>query len=216
MTARITVAVALDNRLESDLMVQVLRAGDCDVTLATQDETVLLAHARTEAPDVTVTAISYDLRSGGLIGPLLRTGTRVLAVGNEESHQDVALALLNGASGFLDLQTASPTELLAAVRNVAAGAASLHPDAAHAILQQWRRLRQEATSKTVTLTDREHEVLQGLARGDAVKQLARRMNIAEKTVEAHKTRLYSKLGVRSQGQAVSVALRLGLLPGSPR
>lgn len=210
----VTVAVAMKNRLELDLVVHVLTDAGCDITLATRDATVLLTHNQGAARDVSVVDIAYDSPPGSLIGSLLRAGTRVLVVGDEKAADDVAVVLLNGASGFADLRSTSPAELVEAVRNVAAGAASLHPDAAHAILQQWRWLRQEASSRMVTLTDREREVLHGLARGDAVKQMARRMNIAEKTVEAHKARMYAKLGVKTQSQAVSEAARLGLLHGS--
>lgn len=207
-----SIAVAVVGRLELDLAVHVLHAAGYDITIATSDPTALLTHSWATPADVTVMSREFDGSPGGLIGPLLRTGTRVLVVGSGVAAEEVAVALLNGASGFVRLDSSSPHQLSGAVADVAAGAASLHPEAAYAILEQWRQFRQNPTSnKAIALTSREQDILYGLAEGATVKQLARRLQVAEKTVEAHKTRLYVKLGTRSQGQAVAEGIRLGLI-----
>jgi DNA-binding CsgD family transcriptional regulator len=64
---------------------------------------------------------------------------------------------------------------------------------------------------TARLTARERQVLGLVARGLAAKQVARQLGISAKTVERHKTRMFSKLGVANQTAAVNVALRAGLV-----
>ena len=65
------------------------------------------------------------------------------------------------------------------------------------------------------LTERETEVLRLLAQGQANKQIARSLNIAEKTVKTHVSNILSKLGVQSRTQATLYAIRNGLVsPGS--
>jgi DNA-binding CsgD family transcriptional regulator len=66
---------------------------------------------------------------------------------------------------------------------------------------------QLACSRTETLTTREREVLSLIARGLAGKQMAHLLGISPKTVEQHKTRIYGKLGVANQAEAVAVAGR---------
>src|SRR3712207_8447519 len=66
--------------------------------------------------------------------------TRVLAVGSNVAPARIAVTLLNGASGFLDLASSSPERLVRAIDDVAAGAASLHPEAAHLIDRKSTRL----------------------------------------------------------------------------
>jgi NarL family two-component system response regulator YdfI len=62
------------------------------------------------------------------------------------------------------------------------------------------------------LSDRERQVLERIAQGAANKEIARQLQISERTVKAHATSIFNKLGVSSRAEAVAVALRQGLLP----
>jgi NarL family two-component system response regulator YdfI len=62
------------------------------------------------------------------------------------------------------------------------------------------------------LSEREVEVLSGVARGERSKEIAARLNITERTVTSYLTTIYSKLGVDSRASAVAVALERGILP----
>jgi DNA-binding CsgD family transcriptional regulator len=65
------------------------------------------------------------------------------------------------------------------------------------------------------LTDREREVLRMVGTGHTTREIALRLGISAKTVENHKHRIFSKLGVHNQAHAVSIAMRAGILtPGS--
>ena len=77
--------------------------------------------------------------------------------------------------------------------------------------------RQDTRREVVTLTRREQQILQELARGMSAAEAAAALGISPKTVEVHKRNLYAKLGARSQAEAVAVALRRRLLdPSAPR
>jgi two-component system nitrate/nitrite response regulator NarL len=139
---------------------------------------------------------------------VLASSTRVLVVCNRASAGLVPELLLRGASGYLVLEECRADELWTAVQDAAAGVATLHPGIATLILEQWREAR--AASRPV-LTTKETEVLQAMQSGDPVKSIARELGLSARTVDAHRSRIYVKLGVRSHAQAVQRALDLGLL-----
>jgi NarL family two-component system response regulator YdfI len=62
------------------------------------------------------------------------------------------------------------------------------------------------------LTERELEVLQGVAKGERSKEIALRLGITERTVKAHLASIYNRLGVDSRASAIAVAALKGLLP----
>ena len=118
-------------------------------------------------------------------------------------------AVLRGADAVVHTD-ASPVELARAVDAVARGETVLDP-------RQIRRLAAAARSRAaaartdLTLTTRELEILESVERGESVKQTARTLGIAAKTVENLQSRLFRKLGARNRAHAVTLAHRLGLL-----
>jgi DNA-binding NarL/FixJ family response regulator len=151
-----------------------------------------------------------------LIRLLLSGGTRSLLVSATHFDEVTSGLLLAGASGFLRIDDTSLEGYAEAVSAVASGASALHPDVVSAVLERWRSQASsaEATQGPATtrpsLTDRERDVLAGLRRGLTTRQLASGLSVAEKTVEAHKSRLYAKLGARNQAHAVQIAIECGL------
>ena len=111
-------------------------------------------------------------------------------------------ALDAGASGYL-LKHAEPDELLAAIRAAAAGDAPLDPKAARVLLDERRGLGADAR----TLSPREEEVLRLVAAGPANKQIARQLGISERTVKAHLTNVFARIGVTDRTQAALWAER---------
>ncbi|KQS68824.1 response regulator transcription factor [Modestobacter sp. Leaf380] len=138
----------------------------------------------------------------------LASSARVLVVCNRASAGLVPELLLRGASGYLVLEECRAQELWTAVQDAAAGGATLHPGIATLILEQWREARAESRPE---LTAKETEVLQAMLSGDPVKSIARELGLSARTVDAHRSRIYVKLGVKSHAQAVQRALDLGLL-----
>ena len=156
------------------------------------------------------------------IPQLLAEGCRTLVVSAALDEQTFTL-LLAGASGFLLIDDASASSVAQAVHSVATGATALHPLVAQAVLERWRSARTEPRTPpggvayasgsgtgSPTLTKREHEVLVGLRQGLTNRLIAGRLGVAEKTIEAHKSRLYAKLGARNQAHAVRIASERGL------
>jgi DNA-binding NarL/FixJ family response regulator len=118
----------------------------------------------------------------------------VLTSFGEESR--IVQALNAGAHGYL-LKHIDPDDLLEAVRAASAGDSPLDPRAGRVLLEQ-RRFRPPGGN---ALTRREVEVLSLVGQGLANKQIARRLGIGERTVKAHLTSIFQRLGVTDRVQA---------------
>lgn len=121
--------------------------------------------------------------------------SRVLVLTSFSDQTRILDALTAGADGYL-LKHAEPDEIAAGIRSVFEGGSPLDPKAARVLLES-RRTRRE----TVNLTDREREVLLLVRGGLANKQIARRLGISERTVKAHLTSVFQRLGVTDRTQA---------------
>ena len=136
-----------------------------------------------------------------------RPATKVIILTSFSENAKILAALDVGAVGYL-LKDAEPEEIVQGIRAAVAGGSPLDPRAATALVEQ----RQQAQATEVTLTPREIEVLQCLGDGLANKAIARRLGIAEKTVKAHLTRVFSAIGVSDRTQAVLWARDHGVVP----
>jgi DNA-binding NarL/FixJ family response regulator len=121
--------------------------------------------------------------------------SRVLVLTSFSDQTRILDALEAGADGYL-LKHADPDDIAAAIRAVRDGGSPLDPKAARTLLESRR-----GTSAVPQLTDREREVLLLVRDGLANKQIARRLGIAERTVKAHLTSVYQRLGVTDRTQA---------------
>lgn len=130
-------------------------------------------------------------------------------------HLDEAVcaALRAGASGFL-LKDAHPTEIMSAIRSVAAGKAWLDPTVAHRLIDEFTaRPEQDPAppAEMAHLTPREREVLSLMARGLSNSDAAKHLVISKATTKKHLSRVMAKLRVREKSQAVTVAYQSGLV-----
>lgn len=116
-------------------------------------------------------------------------------------------ALEAGASGFL-LKSASAEEILQGLCEVYFGGSTLSPSVARLVLENIRRPSEASPSK---LAAREVEVLQKLALGLTVKEIAAALRISQSTVSTYLGRIYGKLDVQSQSAAVAKAIRSGII-----
>lgn len=118
-----------------------------------------------------------------------------------------------GARGFLLKDTGRET-LYHTIRAAARGETLLQPEVMRRVLEHTGRAAQpQATDspEQALLTERELEVLAAVARGDRNKEIAIQLGVTERTVKAHLTNVYNKLGVDSRAAAVSVGIQQGLL-----
>ena len=169
------------------------------------EEAVALAAAH--EPDV----VLMDLSMPGVDGieatrrlTAAQPDARVVVLTSFSDRERILDALDAGAVGYL-LKDAEPDELLRGIEAAARGESPLAPKAARAVLTARAESR-----PTTELTTREQEVLALLAEGLANKQIARRLGIAEKTVKAHLTSVFQRIGVTDRTQAALWAHRQGI------
>ena len=143
-------------------------------------------------------------------------GPRILMLTTFDLDEYVYAALAAGASGFL-LKDVAPEQLTAAVRLVRSGDALLAPSITRRLVERFARGGQETSAvhrDLASLTPREREVLQLLARGLSNAELAAAFQLSEATVKTHVARILGKLQLRDRVQAVVVAYETGLVaPG---
>src|ERR687898_866251 len=126
--------------------------------------------------------------------------THVLILTTYETDADVVKALEAGATGYL-LKDASSEDLFRAIRAAVAGESALAP----AVVT--RLVRRLHYSEEETLSAREIEVLELVARGTSNKEIARELWISETTVKSHLLHTFEKLGVSDRTAAVTEAIR---------
>ena len=157
-----------------------------------------------EAPDV----VLMDLSMPGVDGvdatrriTSEHPGAHVLVLTSFSDQRRILEALGAGADGYL-LKHSEPDQIVAAIRAVHEGGSPLDPKAARVLLET-RRVREAGEE----LTDREREVLLLVKAGLSNKQIARRLSITERTVKAHLTKVFQRLGVTDRTQAALWASR---------
>lgn len=157
-------------------------------------------------PDVFLVDLALPDGSGlALIERLAgRCLTVVLSVFGDAEH--VVRAIELGADGYLLKDTPLP-QVAEGVRSVVAGGAPLSPAVARHILQRVR----PAPRATATLTPREIELLESLAKGLTLKEVAAVHGISPHTVGDHVKAIYKKLSVHSRGEALYEAAQAGLI-----
>ena len=131
------------------------------------------------------------------------SSAQVVVLTSYSDSERIVAALDAGAVGYL-LKDAEPTDLLEGVRAVCRGESPIHPRAARQLLTA----RGEAQlSNSEQLRPREAEVLKLVRMGLANKQIARRLGISERTVKAHLTSVFQRIGVTDRTQAALWAER---------
>ena len=127
-------------------------------------------------------------------------GMPAFMVGSPEDLRVMALAMAAGVRGFLR-QDLAPEELAAALAHVSLGA----PVAAGLIPEP------RVPSATVDLTERELQVLRGMAEGKSNSEIGRGLYLSEDTIKTHARRLFRKLDVNDRAHAVASGFRAGLV-----
>jgi DNA-binding NarL/FixJ family response regulator len=188
---------------------------DLEVVGEAEDGLQAIELAEQTSPDV----VLMDVRMPNLDGVeatrrIVRSGSpaRVIVLTTYDVDEHVYDAVRAGASGFL-LKDVQPTQLVAAIRVVAAGDALLAPSVTRRLLDRFARsLPDRAPPDSLSsLTEREIEVLRLLATGLSNAELAERLFVSEATVKTHVSSVLRKLGVRDRVQAVVLAYDAGLV-----
>lgn len=132
---------------------------------------------------------------------------RIVFLTMYEDEEYLRQSLTVGASGYL-LKDAPALTLISAVREVHQGRRSLSPQVLNKLGEAGHRsFRPHAFGRGPSLTPREREVVRMIAEGNSVREIAGRLQLSVKTVEAHKFNLMRKLGIHNKAQLVTYAFQ---------
>ena len=211
---RIRVLVADDHRMFREGL-RVLLAGQDDLEIVGDAGDGLEAVKLARSLDVRVVVMDVEmpLLNGLEATRQLRAmlpDVRVVVLSMYSDRRFVIEALRAGATGYL-VKDCAFEELAQAVRAVAAGQLYLPAGLTGIVVEESTRAVPDAESSAFTLlTARERQVLQLLAEGKSTREAARLLEISPKTVETHRARIMSKVGLRSVAELARYAVREGL------
>jgi DNA-binding NarL/FixJ family response regulator len=139
---------------------------------------------------------------------------KVIGLSMHSSDKYVREMFKAGASGYL-LKNCPFEELTEAVRTVAGGKTYISSSIGDIIVKEYASKPDKEKSAFTLLSQREREVLQLLAEGKTTKQIARRLHISPKTVEAHRLRIMERLDIDNVAQLTKYAIQEGLTEAEP-
>ena len=212
----IRVIVVDDQELVRSGLRRILRRRDgLEIVAACGDGSEVVAALETHPADVVVMDLRMRQVDGITATATLRAlpdAPPVLVLNTFDEDELVSGALRAGAAGFI-LKDSPAEELVMAVRSVALGDAWLDPAVTGRVLATYRSAASPATphAEVSELTDRELEVLRGLASGWTNSEIAERLVISELTVKSHIGRIFAKLDLRDRAAAIVFAYDHGIV-----
>ena len=192
---------------------QFLEHADDIVVIAEADDGVAAKDLiQKDQPDVAVLDIQMPKASGIEVTRWIRShyrrvGVLILTAFDDDPY--VLAVLQAGANGYV-LKTASPADIIQAVRDVNAGKSALDPEIIQKVMAQI--VGHKETPLVEQLTGRELEVLTLVGRGFTNKAIGVQLGISDRTVQGHLARIFTKLNASSRTEAVMRAVSLGWLP----
>jgi len=184
-----------------------LLAGECDIVGQVNDGRALVAAAEALKPDLIVLDISMPVLNGLEAGRQIKEKQRhvklVFLTMNEEADL-AAEAFRSGASGYL-LKRSAASELATAIREVMQGRSYVTPLMTQGLVGSL--LNVDEHKRGPELTSRQTEVLQLLAEGRSMKEVATVLNLAPRTVAFHKYRMMEQLGVKTTAELIQYAVK---------
>ena len=201
------VLLADDHRLLREAFAQLLEPG-CDVVGAVADGRALLAAAHELRPDIVVLDIAMPLLNGLDAARQLKglmPEVRLIFLTVSEDPDLAAEAFRAGASGYL-LKNSAASELFKAIQEVSQGRSYVTPLATQGLVGSLIRDPGPARG-TGQLSMRQREVLQLLAEGRTMKEIARILAITPRTVAFHKYRMMEDLGIKTSAELVQFAIK---------
>jgi len=201
------VLLADDHRLLREAFARLLEPG-CDVVGMVADGRALLRAAAQLRPDIVVLDIGMPLLNGLDAARRLKRDmpeVKVIFVTVSEDHDLAAEAFRAGGSAYL-LKNSAASELLKAIQEVSAGRSYVTPLVTKGLVESFRHEAEPPKGKGAS-SPRQREVLQLLAEGHTMKQIARILNITARTVAFHKYSMMKELGIKSSAELVQFAVK---------
>ena len=184
-----------------------LLAGECDIVGQVNDGRALVVAATKLQPDLIVLDISMPLLNGLEAGRQIKQQFRnikLIFVTMNEDPDLAAEAFRAGASGYV-LKRSAAAELTTAIREVMLGRSYITPLVATGLVGSL--MHTDDPKSTDALTSRQREVLQLLAEGNSMKQVAGVLNLTPRTVAFHKYRMMEQLKVKSTAELIQYAVK---------
>ncbi|HEU0178901.1 MAG TPA: response regulator transcription factor [Blastocatellia bacterium] len=190
-----------------------LLEGEFEFVGTVGDGRALLDAAQKLKPDVIVADISMPLLNGlDAARHLKRAGAtaKIIFLTMHAEAQFAAEAFRAGASGYL-LKSSAGEELITAIHEVVKGRAYVTPLITRDVLSFLMGAAKGPEQPAVKLTPRQREVLQLIAEGRTMKEVASILNISARTVESHKYEMMEAIGVQTNAELVQYAIKIGLV-----
>ena len=205
------ILLADDHALLAEALQSLLQA-DFDVVGRVSDGRALLKAAEELKPDLVVVDIAMPLLNGLDAGERLKAlhpDIKVIYLTQNREPRIAAEAFRRGASAYL-LKDSAGSELTTAIREALRGRSYVSPLVARGMVDGISESKPDPASLR-ELSPREREVLQLLAEGKSMKEVAAVLDISPKTVEFHKYRIMDLLGVKTTAELVHHAIKIGLI-----
>jgi DNA-binding NarL/FixJ family response regulator len=213
---KIRVLVVDDHTIVRDGICALLAlAGDIEVVGEATNGSEAIKIVKDLHPDVVLMDIAMPIMGGLEATRRIRREcpkTKVLVLTQYDDKEYVFPVIESGASGLISKAGAS-SELALGIRAVHHGDSFLSPPVAKLLVEDYRTTAGERAAKDPynQLTERERDILKLLAEGYSTPEIADMLVITPKTIEGHKTRLMSKLGIHNRIDLVKYALRKGII-----
>jgi DNA-binding NarL/FixJ family response regulator len=202
------ILIADDHNLIAELCKKLLEA-EYEVVGIVEDGRALVRKASQLKPDAIIVDIAMPLLNGLDAAEHLKKmlpGVKIIFLTMNTETDVAAEAFRRGASGYL-LKTCAASQMVTAVRDVLRGKIYLSPTLSSDAVGFLRRRNEQLVHEEGRLTHRQREVLQLLAEGKVMKEIADILQMTPRTVAFHKYRMMEKLGVKSNADLIRYAVR---------
>ena len=212
--ARVRILLADDHTLFCNLLRELLEP-EYEVVGSVSDGQKLLKAAETLRPDVVLVDISMPSLNGLDAGRRLKEANpkiKLIYLTMNNNVEYAREALHAGASAFV-LKNSQSSHLLRVIRGALRGVSFVAPEIRDAMNEIFIR-DPKAVDRPRHLTDRQREVLQLLAEGRSLREIATSLQISYRTVRFHKVRIMEELGISKNAELVKYAMKHGLTSAS--
>lgn len=190
------------------------QSGQCEVVAQAADGAEAYAVVGREHPDVLLLDISMPPGRSGIVAceEISRDfpQVKILILTMYADPEYLYYTLRGGAHGYM-LKNSSGEALLAAINSVLAGSIYIHPKMRELLGGELSAAEMEKLAQAQQLTTRELEITRLLAHGYTNREIAEQLFLSAKTVEAHRAKIYSKLGIKNRAGLVDYAIEHNLM-----
>jgi DNA-binding NarL/FixJ family response regulator len=208
----VRIAIIDDDRITRESLATLVRRDpELELVSAHADAESAIRDLALTPPDIAVVDVNLappgsTRLNGAACVAALRAGCptlRAIMLTVYDDHDRIFESLRAGAAGYI-LKRTPPAEIIAAIKELHAGGAPMSLEVARRVVDSFHN--RDTAPRTASLTAREREILDHLAKGDTAKEIAGATGVTTGTVRVHLHAIYRKLGVDNRTQAVNVYL----------